>query len=200
MNNIEQQTEDKSRKSSAVMIGAVVAVILVFLAMVGIIPYFMAKNMINNAVEQDTSKYNVSVTAVISENLVKEKDDGSGSVSKIYTPVYEYEYNGNMYSVQGSVSSSKKKYEAGQKVDVKISADDPGKLYDPDYNRNGVFAKSGSGVSKALVPVLIISVLLLSAMIAAIAAIVVVIARKTNKAAAKSPEETEYDPNDDNRG
>ena len=42
-----------------------------------------------------------------------------------YTPIYEYEFNGNTYTVSGSLASSNPKYSVGEKVSIRISSDDP---------------------------------------------------------------------------
>ena len=138
MNNNEQQTEDKSRKNRALRIGIIFAVILTLLGFITGLAFTVVKKAISGAVTQDTSAYNVSVTAVISENRehLSNSDDSS---SMVYTPVYEYEYNGKTYNVEGSISSNSKKYEVGEKVDIRISEGEPGKMYDPAFNRNTVF-------------------------------------------------------------
>ncbi|MCR4793659.1 MAG: DUF3592 domain-containing protein [Ruminococcus sp.] len=129
---------EPNNRGVAVKLGAIIAAVVIFFGIVAGLAFVAIKNLINGAVKQDTSIYNVSVTAVISENREHEKVT-EDSRSIVYTPVYQYEYNGRTYNVEGSVSSNIIKYKVGEKVEVKISEGDPGKMYDPEYNRNKVF-------------------------------------------------------------
>lgn len=191
MNNNEQQTEDKIRKNRALRIGIIFAVILTLLGFITGLAFTVVKKAISGAVTQDTSAYNVSVTAVISENRehLSNSDDSS---SMVYTPVYEYEYNGKTYNVEGSVSSGSKKYEVGEKVDIRISEGEPGKMYDPAYNRNTVFKEidrefSGFWLLVIFIPCIII-----------ILTVVVVCVVMRSKAAGNGSDNT--DTNDDFMG
>ncbi|WP_295069880.1 DUF3592 domain-containing protein [Ruminococcus sp.] len=191
MNNNEQQTENNSTKNRALRIGIIFAVILTLLGFITGLAFTVVKKAISGAVTQDTSAYNVSVTAVISENRehLSNSDDSS---SMVYTPVYEYEYNGKTYNVEGSVSSSNKKYEVGEKVDIRISEGEPGKMYDPAYNRNTVFKEidrefSGFWLLVIFIPCIII-----------ILTVVVVCVVMRSKAAGNGSDNT--DTNDDFMG
>ena len=186
-----QKTEDKSRKNRALRIGIIFAVILTLLGFITGLAFTVVKKAISGAVTQDTSAYNVSVTAVISENRehLSNSDDSS---SMVYTPVYEYEYNGKTYNVEGSVSSGSKKYEVGEKVDIRISEGEPGKMYDPAYNRNTVFKEidrefSGFWLLVIFIPCIII-----------ILTVVVVCVIMRSKAAGNGSDNT--DTNDDFMG
>lgn len=188
MNYNEQQTENNSKKSRALRIGIIFAVIMTLLGIITGLAFTVVKKAISGAVTQDTSGYNVSVTAVICENRehLSDSDDGS---SMVYTPVYEYEYNGKTYNVEGSVSSGIRKYEVGEKVDIRISESEPGKMYDPAYNRNTVFKEidrefSGFWLLVIFIPCLII-----------ILTIVVVCVVMRSKAAGNDSDST--DTNDD---
>ena len=173
----------------------------IFLVAVGvIIPFVFAKNMVNDAIKQDTTQYNVSVTAVIAENIVRESDSSDGSdnkIDKVYTPVYEYEYKGKTYSVHGSVASGEKKYEEGEKVEILISDVNPGKMYDPEYNTTKVIKDFGSSFSKLFMLILIIPIVLLAVIAAVIVRIAVRASKK--KKALQNNEENDYDPYDDQR-
>ena len=191
MNNNEQQIEDKIRKNRELRIGIIFAVILTLLGFITGLAFTLVKKAISGAVTQDTSAYNVSVTAVISENRehLSNSDDSS---STVYTPVYEYEYNGKTYNVEGSVSSGNKKYEVGEKVDIRISEGEPGKMYDPAYNRNTVFKEidrefSGFWLLVIFIPCIII-----------ILTVVVVCVVMRSKAAGNGSDNT--DTNDDFMG
>ena len=191
MNNNEQQTEDKIRKNRALRIGIIFAVILTLLGFITGLAFTVVKKAISGAVTQDTSAYNVSVTAVISENR-EHLSNSEDSSSMVYTPVYEYEYNGKTYNVEGSVSSGSKKYEVGENVDIRISEGEPGKMYDPAYNRNTVFKEidrefSGFWLLVIFIPCIII-----------ILTVVVVCVVMRSKAAGNNSDNT--DTNDDFMG
>lgn len=201
MDNNSYNEEDiaESKGNSRVGLIIVLVAVLIFLVAVGvIIPFVFAKNMVNDAIKQDTTQYNVSVTAVIAENIVRESDSSDGSdnkIDKVYTPVYEYEYKGKTYSVHGSVASGEKKYEEGEKVKILISDVNPGKMYDPEYNTTKVIKDFGSSFSKLFMLILIIPIVLL----AVIAAVIVKIAVRASKKkkALQNNEENDYDPYDD---
>ena len=203
MDNNSYNEEDiaESKRNSRVGLIIVLVAVLIFLVAVGvIIPFVFAKDMVNDAIKQDTTQYNVSVTAVIAENIVRESDssdDSDNKIGKVYTPVYEYEYNGKTYSVHGSVASSEKKYEEGDKVEILISDVNPGKMYDPEYNPTKVIKDFGSSFSKLFMLILIIPIVLL-AVIAAVIVIIAVRASKKKKAL-QNNEENDYDPYDDQR-
>ena len=202
-NDTEQ--EETAAKSPAGKLIVLAAVIIFLIAVGGIIPFIIAKNLIGDAIKQDTTQYNTSVTAVITENIVREESDeynGNTRLGKVYTPVYEYEYNGKKYSVSGSVASSEKKYEVGQKVDVLISDVNPGKMYDPDYNPTKVFTDFGHSVSSKFIIILILPIILLTVIVIFIILLAVRSSKRTNAANApqKTYEENDFDPNDDYRG
>ena len=86
MDNNSYNEEDiaESKRNSRVGLIIVLVAVLIFLVAVGvIIPFVFAKNMVNDAIKQDTTQYNVSVTAVIAENIVRESDSSDGSDNKI---------------------------------------------------------------------------------------------------------------------
>ncbi|MBP5581370.1 MAG: DUF3592 domain-containing protein [Ruminococcus sp.] len=193
-NDIEENMDNNSyndldneknySKSPAGKLIIAAAIIVFLLAVGGIIPFIFAKNMVSDAIKQDTTQYNVSVTAVIKENIVREADGGADEdtrTEKVYTPVYEYEYHGKTYSVHGSVASANKKYEVGDKVDVLISDVNPGKMYDPEYNPAKVIKDFGHGISGTLILVLVFPIILVVVMVTVVI-IVVVRSSKRKKA------------------
>ena len=199
--NDTEQEENAAKSPMGKMI--VLSVIIIFLIAVGgIIPFIIAKNLVGDAIKQDTTQYNTSVTAVITENIVREEVDsanGDTRSGKVYTPVYEYEYNGKKYSVSGSVASAEKKYEVGQKVEVLISDANPGKMYDPDYNPTKVFKDFGRSVSFKFIMILLFPIILL----AVIVIFIILLAVRSSKRANSSPktyDEDAPDPDDDYRG
>lgn len=198
-----QTNGNKSSKAIIIAVCCVMAVVLVGFCFIGVLPFMAAKKLLNGAVNTDISAYNVTVTAEITEVLVKtdpDSDDGNGGKVKMYTPVYEYEYNGNKYSVTGGVSSSEKKYEVGDKTEVQISNDHPGMMYDPQLSFRNSFQKVERGFS-SMFAVLLIAPIVLGVIIAAV---IIIAMRKSRDHSEKSSEdqmqEEHSDPNDDYRG
>ncbi|SHM42049.1 DUF3592 domain-containing protein [Ruminococcus flavefaciens] len=188
---------EPNNRGVAVKLGAIIAAVVIFFGIVAGLAFVAIKNLINGAVKQDTSIYNVSVTAVISENREHEKVT-EDSRSIVYTPVYQYEYNGRTYNVEGSVSSNIIKYKVGEKVEVKISEGDPGKMYDPEYNRNKVFKDIEHEFSIFWLVIIIVPLA-----VVAIAVIAVCAAMKkrsqNNVYITNVSDEDAEDPNDDYR-
>lgn len=196
---------DRKKGSRIVVIIAVIMILLILVfSVIGALPFFLVKDVMKDAVKTDISKYNVNVTAVIAENLVKTESIGNDMEAKsgdVYTPVYEYEYKGNTYRVTGKVSSSNKKYEVGQQVEIQISNDFPGMMYDPNYNPETAFENFDNTIGKTIVFILIIPVIV---MIVLIMVIMIVVGRAKKKADISVYDEEinddHYDPNDDYRG
>ena len=213
MNDIEENMDNNSyndtkngknnRKNPAGIIMIAAAVVIFLVAVGGIIPFIMAKNLVGDAIRKDTTQYNVPITAVITENRVRESDGGPGNsiadtkTGKVYTPVYEYEYRGKTYSVAGSVASSEKKYEVGDKVNVLISDANPGKMYDPEYNPTKVIDDFGHKISGTFILILVVPIIMLAVLTAFV---IIIILRASKKNKANNDEENDYDPNDDYRG
>lgn len=209
MNDIEENMDNnsyndtKNRKNPAGIIMIAAAVVIFLVAVGGIIPFIMAKNLVGDAIRKDTTQYNVPITAVITENRVRESDGGPGNsiadtiTCKVYTPVYEYEYRGKTYSVAGSVASSEKKYEVGDKVNVLISDANPGKMYDPEYNPTKVIDDFGHKISGTFILILVVPIIMLAVLTAFV---IIIILRASKKNKANNDEENDHDPNDDYRG
>ena len=51
--------------------------------------------------------------------------DSDGGGSTMYTPIYEYTYNGNRKTHAGTVSSSSRPYDLGEEVEILVDQDDP---------------------------------------------------------------------------
>ena len=56
-----------------------------------------------------------------------------------YRPVFGYSYNNNEYTYEGHTSSSKKEYEIGQQIEVRVDPDSPDVAYVPEYKDNSIF-------------------------------------------------------------
>ncbi|WP_024861764.1 DUF3592 domain-containing protein [Ruminococcus flavefaciens] len=198
-----QTNGNKNSRAIIIAVCCVIAVVLVGFCFIGVLPFMAARDLFNSAVNTDISSYNVTVTAEITEVLVKtdpDSDDGNGGKVKMYTPVYEYEYNGKKYSVTGGVSSSEKKYEVGDRAEVQISADRPGMMYDPQLSFRNSFNKVQRGFS-AMFAVMLIVPIILAVVIAAIIIIALRKSRAQSSCNSDSSAQHEYsDPNDDYRG
>ena len=136
----DEQNEDGTR-SRSVSATILILIAVIFMALIGMV-YFafsFVSDFVGGAVKQDTSMYNIPVTATIIENRERFENNGNGGSEIVYTPVYEYEYGGNTYTVAGEVSSVKKKYEVGEKAKVRIASNAPGMMYDPEKKKNTVF-------------------------------------------------------------
>ena len=99
--------------------------------------YFFEKEIFSEMeqdVEVDTSKYDVTVTAEIIDNEIGSVSVSDDYESDTYLPIYKYEYKGDTYTARGSLSSTTKEYEVGDKTEVRISSADPSQMYDPNYN------------------------------------------------------------------
>jgi flagellar basal body-associated protein FliL len=197
-----QMNGNKSSKAIIIAVCCVMAAVLVGFCFIGVLPFMAARDIFNSAVNTDISSYNVTVTAEITEVLVKtdpDSDDGNGGKVKMYTPVYEYEYKGKTYSVTSGVSSNEKKYEVGDKAEVQISADRPGMMYDPQLSFRNSFNKVQHGFSVMFAVILIVPIIFAIV----IAAIIIIALRKSRaqRSNSDSTAQEEYnDPNDDYRG
>ena len=197
--NFQQPDKRRGGKGSSTV---VIIIFVITLTILGIVigTFFAISKTIRSSLKENTSDYNVSVTAEITENLERHE----GNVT-IYTPVYEYEYRGRSYRVVGRVSMRDKKYEVGQKVDIMIKDQLPGKIYDPGLNRETIFKNFGKEATMEILPFIIVPLLFML-----ICASVIIIAAAHNNTKKRvsamqsmvlKPEHDEYfDPNDDYRG
>jgi hypothetical protein len=118
-------------------------IVIAFLLIFAVI--FLAAGRFTNSIVKemegeisvDTSKYDKTVTATVIENekgSASFADDNGGYEADTFSPIYQYEYEGNTYTARGNVSSTDAHYAVGDKTEVMISSDDPSKMYDPNYN------------------------------------------------------------------
>lgn len=191
--------------ASLIVILIVLGVLIVFGAF-GMMIAGSVKKEIEGGIDIDTSAYDTSVTAVITENRKISVSVGEGmdaNPADSYTPVYRYDYNGTSYTVSGSASSGTPRYAVGEKVNVRISSDDPEKMYDPDFNAKTVYNSFKKDVKRMLIiPSVISVVMIMSALVC-----VILFVRKhgsdtgsTFYGSTQSSEQENYDPNDDYRG
>lgn len=183
-------------------------VVLIFLAAAAVIMFLATatersvRKEMEDHLKIDSSKYDTSIVAVIKENRKTGTSVGEGMDANpvdAYTPIYEYEFNGNTYTVSGSLASSNPKYSVGEKVSIRISSDDPEKMYDPNYNSQTVYNSFKKEIKTMfLIPALLSLVFI----IGAIAAVVIIVRRQglVYGGTQQSGEQENYDPNDDYRG
>lgn len=93
-----------------------------------------------------------SVPAEVTENIThkssthstggrRSKHRSSNTTSISYQPVFEFEYNGQSYTVKSDHSSNPPAFDVGEKVELKINPDDPTDFYAPadnTYNLLGI--------------------------------------------------------------
>ena len=54
-----------------------------------------------------------------------ESDGDDGGSTTMYTPMFEYSYNGQTYTQPGEVSSSSRSYDIGEPVEIMVDPDNP---------------------------------------------------------------------------
>ena len=187
----------KSNKKLVVVISSVIIVLILMGTALAIVPFVLFNNIADKSMSaMEDIQYDITVKAEIAENLTRRDEDGN----TVYTPVYEYEYNGKKYRVTSDISSIHKKYDSGDKVEIVISSRFPGKMWDSAYNSATAFRKAQSGLSKIMIMMIVVPVAVVLVII--IAVTVVILKSIKNKAPVyDSGSDEEYiDPNDDHRG
>ncbi|EWM52483.1 DUF3592 domain-containing protein [Ruminococcus flavefaciens] len=187
--------DNRNARKIVIIVCVVVMMMVIALGSVMIIPFFAMKKLVNDAVNNDNTLYNVNITAVIADNITRRDDDGN----TVYTPVYEYEYEGKTYRANGSVSSTNRKYNEGDKVEIMISGKFPGRMMDPSYNPQTMIKKAGKTVSKAFLTIILVPI----AFILIVTSIILVVVLKNSRESEVRVRESDYgysDPNDDYRG
>ena len=135
---------------SAIMIGS------------GIIVKSIVKEM-EGEINVDTSKYDKTVTATIIENekgTMYMEDDSGGYESDTFSPIYQYEYNGQTYTSKGDVSNTTAHYSVGDKAEVIISSDNPSDMYDPNYNAGTEYKEFKGAVNAFWIMPIIIGIII----------------------------------------
>lgn len=191
--------ENGNRNQRSILTSVIIVGVIIILCIVAFtaIPFLTVKKLADDSMNIDDNNYDTVITAVITENMVRHDEDGT----TFYTPVYEYEYDGNTYRVPAGVSSAEKKYVEGQKVEIRISSHFPGRMTDPAFNSKTIFNKASRSITGVFLMVMIFPVIMLLVVII----IVIVLIRisknkKTETVYTSSPQEENYDPNDDYRG
>ncbi len=129
---------------------------VVFLA-VGIGFVIYANNMKN--------KCTLEVTAVVSDILSKEErhenDDGYTTYTTVYTPVYTYYANGQMYTSHSNTYSSNSSYRRGQTVQLFCDPDDPITFYSPKDTTSTILTVVFCGIGGLFIVIATVFIILL---------------------------------------
>lgn len=89
-----------------------------------------AVSELKNIVTAESQGCDTDVKAVISRLSSREGEERS----KLYAPVYSFEYEGKRYDVTGTIWKTDPDYKSGQEVQIKIDPSDPTHIYDPASN------------------------------------------------------------------
>lgn len=72
-----------------------------------------------------STAYRLETNGAITEGIVTEMDESTSDGSTSYSPIVEFQANGQTYSFDGNVSSYPPQYHVGQSVKVRYDKDDP---------------------------------------------------------------------------
>jgi hypothetical protein len=119
----EKSVEKKEISTSGVNVGKLVGSIFmgVGIIMLSVIAYLIVSN---NKFEQRAVR---TKGKVIDYKNYQSSNDNGGSTT-MYTPVFEYEFNGQSYQHTSSTSSSSPEYEIGEEVEVLVDPKRPAEI------------------------------------------------------------------------
>lgn len=69
--------------------------------------------------------YRLETNGAVTEGIVIQMDASTTDGSTTYSPIIEFQANGQTYSFDGNVSSNPPQYQVGDKVNVRYDKDDP---------------------------------------------------------------------------
>ena len=155
----------------------VVAIIIVVIILVsGIVCVAYFSTMVFSAfkeMEEEMSvnldEFDTKVDATIVSFRESESSMGKGvetHTAIVYSPIYEYEYNGETYTATTDVSTTEKKYEVGDVTSVRISSTEPDKMYDPNFNAKSEFDEFKKEARKMFVLPTLVSIMILFGVVA----------------------------------
>ena len=72
-----------------------------------------------------TLEVNAIISDILSKDERHENDDGHVSYSTVYTPVYSYNVDGQLYTTHSNTYSSNIRYRRGQTIQIFCDPDDP---------------------------------------------------------------------------
>jgi len=92
--------------------------LVVGISLLGVVAYLVYSN---NVFEQRA----IPVQGTVTEYQQYESSDDDGGSTTMYTPVYQYEYNGQSYTHVSTLSSSGKSHELGEQIDILVDPLNP---------------------------------------------------------------------------
>ena len=111
------------------------------------------------------NKCTLEVTAVVSDILSKEErhenDDGHTTYTTVYTPVYTYYANGQMYTSHSNTYSSNSSYRRGQTVRLFCDPDDPITFYSPKDTTSTILTVVFCGIGGLFIVIATVFIILL---------------------------------------
>ena len=170
------------------------AIVFALTAIVTIGVFTFSYKMIEKEMSIDESLYDVNVNATVIEYRESSYSDDEGYSYDTYCPVYEYD--GQTYVADGSLSTSEKKYNVGDTVSVKISSKDPNKMYDPNFNSETEYQSFKGDIGKMFLRTFLFGGIAFGAMILYI---IIAVRRRKIEMANQPPEVHRYDSYIQNR-
>jgi hypothetical protein len=110
-------TRSAERGFSKGKMAGIIALVL-GISLLGVVAYLVYAN---NAFEQRA----IPVQGTVIEYQQYESSDDDGGSTTMYTPVYEYMYNGQTYTHVSTLSSSGKSHEIGEAIDILVDPLNP---------------------------------------------------------------------------
>ena len=99
---------------------------------------------------------------ILSKDERHENDDGHVTYSTVYTPVYSYNVDGQLYTTHSNTYSSNIRYRRGQTIQIFCDPDDPETFYAPNDTTNTILTVvfCGLGGLFAIIAIVLIIVLI----------------------------------------
>lgn len=119
-------------------------------------------NTPNSALNRCTLEVNAIISDILSKDERHENDDGHVSYSTVYTPVYSYNVDGQLYTTHSNTYSSNIRYRRGQTIQIFCDPDDPETFYAPNDTTNTILTVvfCGLGGLFAIIAIVLIIVLI----------------------------------------
>jgi hypothetical protein len=112
--NFQKRT---NKRAGLGLIGAGIF-LLIGLALLGFTTHLFLKN-------QDFTKRAVPLMGTVTAYDQYESSDDDGSTTTMYTPIFDYDYNGTRYTHTSEMSSSSQSYAIGESIELLIDPEQP---------------------------------------------------------------------------